>query len=359
MKNSKSKHIEIGSIFHKIISSDAEYHFFKTRRVVFKESFKYYYSGRNALQAILEKVSNQVKINKIWLPRYYCNTVIELVMKNYKNVDYYDVDPFDSFSKAHSLNFASENDVVIVNNFWGLSKFNESYKSDIIVIEDHTHGWLSKQCVVSAAHYCFASLRKSYPIALGAVAWQPKQKNQLDYSENFTDHSIIEAYKCLNSAILLKSNYLKGIYNRKDEFLRLANKGEEYLSSSSGYTKPSTNVINSIQKFCFLNINENKYKNLEYVLPKLHHSKEFIIINSEGLTPFGLLVVFEHKRPFLEFKNHLIDNHIYPAHLWPNIDLDQKWKYLLNIHIDFRYSKSDMDYIVKVFDDWKLKRKRL
>lgn len=347
---------EIGSIFHEISDVDEICQNLQSQKVMFNESFNYYYSGRNALLAILQNITKNIIINKIWLPKYYCDTVITLINKNYKNVDYYDIDPFDPFSSIDSKKFASKNDVVIINNYWGLSKLLKVYKSGINVVEDHTHGWLSEQCINSNANYCFASLRKSYPIALGAVAWQPKHNKQFDFSDNNKDQSIIKAYHSINTAMQLKKEYLKSNYTNKEEILKLSNEGEKYLNNSSGYINPNPEIIKKIKKTCFYDINLFKRQNLQNILPLINFNKKFKIIEKKGFTPFGLLIVLDNHKNFISLKKHLIINKIFPANLWPNIILSQKWKYLLNIHVDFRYEKSDMEYIAKIINNWSQSR---
>jgi len=48
----------------------------------------------------------------------------------------------------------------------------------------------------------------------------------------------------------------------------------------------------------------------------------------------------------------MVSHNIYPAHLWPNNTIKLDWKYVLNIHVDFRYSLNDMDYIIETINHW-------
>ena len=52
---------------------------------------------------------------------------------------------------------------------------------------------------------------------------------------------------------------------------------------------------------------------------------------------------------FNELKTYLIQHHIYPSELWPDNSED---KFLLNIHIDFRYTKTDMEHIAQTLNNW-------
>ncbi len=346
---------DIGSSFYELLEDDREFNLLKQNKVDLKFKYSCYYSGRNALLAILARVANKQSINTIWLPNYYCDTVINLVQNNFNNVKYYSINPFEFDSELDISAFTKQNDIIIVNNFWGLSSFNyiNRSKERPIIIEDHSHGWLSNQSLNSDADYCFCSLRKTYPIPLGSIIWKPNSKETINYFETAEDQEIMNSLNKFSKSMSLKRFFIKNGENHlKEEYLELLNEGEELLNVSNSYIKPKEKLINQLENYICLNSNPIKEKHLKYIFAHLSKSEHFKIIQREGFTPFGLLLLFKDKSMFKSLKVHLISNQIYPAHLWPHNETSTAWKYLFNIHVDFRYDIEDMCYLVEKINIW-------
>jgi len=346
---------DIGSSFYKLIDNDTEYHALKAQKIDFGFGNGIYYSGRNAILALLKNIEKSQNLEVIWLPEYYCDTVINLIEKNFKKVKQYSLNPFEFNQEPNIEDFANKNDVVILNNFWGLSTFRQlaNHTNRAIVIEDHSHGWLSKQSLQSKADYCFCSLRKTYPIPLGAIIWKPNSEKNPNLYEDAHDDSIIKAYEKFSQSMELKRSFIKEHNNNlKSSYLGLLNQGEELLSISNNYTKPTKGFFELVNTFIQFNPNPIKEKHLNYVQENLAESQHFKIIKRDGFTPFGLLMLFKNEKIFLSFKQHLIHYNIYPAHLWPNNKLSSQWKFLFNIHVDFRYNIEDISYLVEKINVW-------
>lgn len=345
---------EIGSSFFLLNKNDEEYLRLTELRAEFEQNLSFYYSGRNALMAILMHIESSKGFNTIWMPSYYCDTVVNMIKKNFNHIQYYHVDPFCLNSFPEINTFASKNDIVIINNFWGLSSFDfkkENLKS-ISIIEDHTHGWLSKACIESKADYCFCSLRKTYPIPLGAVAWRPNTNDEFNHYTSDNDINIKESWICMESSLKLKRNYLKLKDSTKDSYLNLLNKGEELLNRSNSYNRPNQAAESQIKKYIKYKAETSKKENLDILLSLLEPNNYFKIIASQKNVPFGLLILFKSEEIFYNFKDFLVLYQIYPAHLWPNSYSEYEWKYLFNIHVDFRYKKEDMIYLADIINKW-------
>lgn len=344
---------DLGSSFYYLKPGDPEYKALTQNIVQLKHSFAFYYSGRNAFLAVFNDIESKTAINKIWLPSYYCDTVVNLIKKNFKNVAYYHVDPFHFENDIDVTEFARKDDVVILNNFWGLSTFKDcsNINEKPIIIEDHTHGWLSRQSLHSNADYCICSLRKTYPIPLGAVVWTPKNKALTVYQTG-NDLQVENAYASFDASMTLKREFLKNAKNTKQDYLDLLNNGELLLCKSNSYVKPNTELLYQISNYLTFNPNTTKAKNFNQIIKSIDSTSKFKILKREGLTPFGLLLLFKNEKLFMSFKSWLISNNIYPAHLWPNTKTDLEWKYLFNLHIDFRYNKEDISYLVEKINIW-------
>ncbi|GFZ85320.1 hypothetical protein GCM10011531_15600 [Aquaticitalea lipolytica] len=350
---------EIGSSFYLLDDCDNELIALKQNKIPMSfDKFTIYHTGRNAYLALLKEISNKQKINKIWLPSYFCHNVINNISNNFNNVDFYYINPFRLNAKLNIEQFANQEDVVILNNFWGLTtySYNLNPNDKPIIIEDHSHGWLSKQCIKSKADYCISSIRKTYPIPLGGITWQPNSNFPLNFYENTTDKFAIKAWEKLNESMSQKRNFIKGnSENFNKIYLSLLEEGESFVSKSNSYTKPNDSITNYIKHFIDLDPNICKKNNLQYVYKHLKQSDHFKVIKRRGYIAFGLLLVFKDENLFYSFKSYMILNNIYPANLWPQNDLKSNWKHLFNIHVDFRYSLDDMKFIVETINNWNQK----
>jgi len=347
---------DIGSSFYTLHENDSEYKALKEHQVSLSENYSLYYSGRNALLAILKHIESLQEIQTIWLPNYYCDTVVNMVQKNYASIQFYDVNPFDEFDKTVDFNvFSKPEDVVILNNFWGLSSFEYDIDRDAspIIIEDHTHGWLSKESLNSKADYCISAIRKYYPIPTGGMAWMPRTKEPFNFYKETIDKHIQQSWSSFNQSMNLKRQFIKkGNTSLKQQYLSFLKEADVLLSKSNTYTEPKADHKKLLNAYISLNPNSIKESHLQYIYKNAQESKQFKVIKRRDFLAFGLLVLFKNKDLFNDFKSHMIANAIYPAHLWPNNTINLEWQYILNIHVDFRYTLKDMDYIIETVNNW-------
>lgn len=312
-------------------------------------NYSLFYTGRHAIKYILEKVSKEKKINKIWLPKYYCQHVTSWLQNCFSNISFYNINPFSPELEFNISQFTDKHDIVILNNFWGVFKYKiPKNKEQPTFIEDHSHGWLSTNCLHSEADYCFASLRKTIPIPLGGILWKPnevitKPKSLIADSKFYNNWDTIESAMFIKKEAL---NSTKNIEEEKNYYLSLINQSEKYLHNQYNIIQLKEKHKKTILSYINKDYNLYKKSNLTYILSKINKTSLFKIIEGKNETTFGLNIVFNKEETFKNFKSFLIRKNIYPSELWPGNKLNSNWCYLLNIHIDYRYSKKDMDYIV-------------
>jgi signal peptidase I len=347
---------EIGSSFYKLLKTDKEFQKLKESELELDQYFRLYSSGRSALLALFEEIlnNNNNKVKTIWLPEYYCHNVLNFLKRNYANVKLYYINPFNYNNDFNFQCFAKKGDVIVLNNYFGLFEYNYNPKSKQrpIIIEDHSHAWLSRQSMSSKADYCICSVRKTYPIPGGGVTWKPNSNNQSDFYQGIQDESIEKGFYALSNSLEKKRAFLKEGEGNKEDYLSLLAEGESCITTSNSYIKPNNDLLKLLKTYIKLDPNKVKSKNLNFILPKLSKSSHFKILNRQGYAPFGLLLLFKEETIFNDFKSFCIKNNIYPANLWPNNDLRTQWKYFFNIHIDFRYGYDDMNYLVTIINDW-------
>jgi len=99
------------------------------------ENRKLFYSGRHAIKYILDALKKKNEVSNIWLPEYYCQFVTSWLKKNYTNIKMYKVEPLNQSFVINVNNFLKNNDIIIVNNFWGTSECKlKSFNKCIIII---------------------------------------------------------------------------------------------------------------------------------------------------------------------------------------------------------------------------------
>jgi hypothetical protein len=240
-------------------------------------------------------------------------------------------------------------------NYFGFDTSSKLLLKNAFIIEDHTHDLKSDWAINSNAHYCFASLRKSLPIAAGGMIWSPKKLEiPLELAENELTNMV--TYMKL-SGMLLKRIYLKNGNINKQNFRSL------YLNSESLFEKKDTNaalpsaIVADINKIPVQVLREHKIKNYKF-LSEAIKTKNIIWQQSlnENQCPFGMILYFSDEKKRNGMRQYLIDNNIYPAVLWPNQTAlkakDFSAKSLL-IHCDIRYTWDDMKIIAEAVNSYK------
>ncbi len=330
--------------------------------VVLPFEHELFYTGRHALLHILNQIRAQNKMAKIWFPEYYCQHTLHWIKKSYPDISLYKLNPFDFSSDIVKLSeFAEKDDVVIINNYWGLSTMLTEKKADSpLIIEDHSHGWLSKACLNSKADYCFVSLRKSLPIPLGGIYWKPNTSiidNIADFKE---DDSFYKIWERMLQAMTMKSDYIENkTKSGSDIYVPLFYEVEEQLNRHTSFAQLKNEHKSYIESWLKWNTLQVKEMNLKVLYDTLENSTHFKVLKRSGYTAFGCDLVFKDEADCKALKAYLISHNIYPSMLWPDNKIDYTWQYFMNIHVDFRYNVKDMLYISKTINAWNQSYKRV
>ncbi|MBU2996735.1 hypothetical protein KO500_09830 [Cellulophaga baltica] len=343
---------EIGSFFHNPESSNL----IKLDINDFISNYQLFYTGRQAIKYLIDMLSLNQKVDTIWLPKYYCQHVTAWLKENYSNIAVYDINPFETNEKLDESFYAKfgSNDIVVLNNFWGLSDYIiPCLKNRALFIEDHSHGWLSPNCINSNADYCFASLRKTLPIPLGGICWKPNGVVELIDDLQIVDSDFYVKWDDNVEAMSLKKDYLLGDNDSsKEKFLSLITDTEKYLHNHYQIVTLKKEHKSIVEKYLSFDYNKPKRNNLDILVLNLIKTENFKVIEKGDIASFGLNLIFKDKEYFNSLKMYLISNAIYPSELWPDNVLTSDYKYLLNIHIDFRYSEKQMVQIFTVINKW-------
>ena len=345
-KNTKG----IGSFFSGIDSKNEK--FLNTKTSFEPNNSIFFYTGRQAIKYVIELIKLNNEKFTIWLPEYYCMHVTKWLKNNYSNIKTYKTNPSNPDFKINASEFASEHDVIIINNYWGISKcLVEKGNTNTTIIEDHSHGWLSPACINSDADYCIVSLRKSLPIPLGGMAWSPKGhriKSDI-YLKSSSSYEII--WDKTLKAMELKRQYEEtGKLLYKNNGLALVGEAELDLHGNNEITYVNAHHIKIMSKFLSINFLEFKYRNIKLLSKEIVPCENFNLVTSNDYGAFGLILHFNDKFFLDKMRNYLITYDIYPSLLWP--DNKSEYGYYLNIHLDYRYTAEDMLYVANTINNF-------
>lgn len=319
--------------------------FYGKRLSILEKENILYASGRMALCHL---ISNHSEWNRIWIPKYFCYEVTYALEQTGINIEFYNDSPIKNDNELLGSLIFEKGDVLLRMNYFGLRQHRSNTNIPIPVIEDHSHDLISEWSINSDADYCFASIRKSMPIAEGGILWSPKNLSLPKDLECTSENNHFVDYKY--RAMILKSAYLNGDPVNKEAYLKGFRECEEMVSclKMSSVDNKSKKFIES---FDFNKFNSIKLENWKALTTQLKPEIKILWPEKEGDIPFSLILSFHTYSHLLEIRKALIDKNIYPAILWPQPEMDELQDNYLSIHCDGRYNTSDMEYIAKTINE--------
>ncbi len=155
----------------------------------FGKDNKFLFSGRTAIDFILQDILRIQKIRNIYFPSYSCDSMTVPFKNRGIKIEYYDVYYDDGLKYNIDINF--ECDVFFAMNYFGYTSTNmeryikEFKRRKVIVIEDFTQNLLSSKPFSNYSDYVIASLRKWFPVTTGGIATKLNDNFFID-TNNFT-----------------------------------------------------------------------------------------------------------------------------------------------------------------------------
>lgn len=314
-------------------------------------SSRLFFSGRTALYELMKFGIENCGWTNIFVPEYYCHEVSVFIRPLKITINYYNNCPDCMDVDLEALD--KKGNVILNVSFFGvLNDLNYTFHLATL-IEDHTHGIASiKNGDRRDADYCFASLRKVLPVPCGGILWSPNNHPlPLEVEESSISQSIATMKL---SGMDLKMRYLNGESVSKEDFRKLL------LESESHFTDPKTQgglpgiVTNLIKKISVVKLSNAKTENLKYIVQLI--DKKRLLFHSNGCDfdqVLGLVLIFDDVYKREKMREHLINNAIYPAILWPEQFTERSKSFsdrMIFIHCDIRYDQTDMEYIAQIIN---------
>jgi hypothetical protein len=315
---------EIGGYFELELSRGKEYH---------SDLIKLN-SGRNSLKYILKAQ----KPNKVYIPNYVCDSVLEPLEELNIKYEFYNID--EKFEIIQNIKLEKNEKIFYVNYFalksLYINKLVDIYFDNIII--DNTQAFFENPLKNIDTIY---SPRKFFGVSDGGYLSTNKLLNQpFELDESYT-----------NSVQLLgridkNASFFYVDYQIAEE--RLINQSIKKMS------KLTQRILSSID---YERVIKKRKKNFIYLHEKLRNMNLINIPSDLNFVPFVYPLMTENKN----LRQKLIENKIYIAKYWNEVlerhfvsDIEKDFvNKVLPLPIDQRYNLDDMQRIVDVIEDVK------
>lgn len=286
-------------------------------------------TGRNAFEYILKTK----KYNKIYLPYYTCNVLLEPIIKLNLLYDFYFID--ENFEPIFNLSNLQDDECFLYTNYFGLKDdFICSIEKNVSnLIIDNAQAFYTKPVKEIDTFY---SPRKFFGVSDGAYLYTNKpMETELNQDISYTRFEHLLRRSDLNA----EDGYLFFVKNEQ----LLCNMP---ILKMSNLTRK---ILNSID---YHNVAFRRRENYSYFHNVL---KDLNQINFE-LNSNQVPMVYPFYTDDMNLRKRLNENRVYTAQYWSKI-LDYlgteylEYKFAANIihlPIDQRYSENDLEKIVKI-----------
>ncbi|MDR3610683.1 MAG: hypothetical protein P4L27_08980 [Ignavibacteriaceae bacterium] len=284
-------------------------------------------TGRNCLEYILRAENYQ----KIYLPRYICDAVLEPISRLNINYEYYNLD--EELNPVIN-NAVVKNETLLCVNYFGVkNKTIESISASIKnLIVDNTQALFSKPIKGIDTFY---SVRKFFGVPDGAYLFSNeklKDKIEQDFSWPRMVHLLLRIDKSAEDgypAFVINEEFLE------NQPIKIMSKLTQALLQNIDYEKAKV----------------RRHENFLYLHEKLHKLNDLKIDDNDVDAPMAYPLLFPKGK---EIRENLIKRKIFVATYWENMknifDENSFEAYLSNnllpLPIDQRYNIDDMNVIL-------------
>ena len=320
MENTNKKR-EIGGYFSLELSTGDEYH---------KDAV-----ALSSARAALQYVLRAKKYKKIYLPHYICGCVLQPILAEGVDYEYYSIN--ESFEPEFDKEL-SEDECFLYVNYFGLCQKNvkqivQNYKNVII---DSTQAFYAPREKGADTIY---SARKFFGVPDGGYLYTDTMLDETletDISYQRMEH--------LLKRIDLSAN--EGYSSFQENECSLDNAGIKYMSNLTHA------LLSGID---YETVAERRRANYQYLDSLIGDSNAFVLPELGGQVPMIYPYLTEDK----DLRSRLIQNKIYVATYWNDVlshvsaeSLESNYvNYLLPLPMDQRYGIEELTYIPKILSE--------
>ena len=290
-------------------------------------------SGRYCLEYVLRVK----KYTKVYLPYYMCDAVLQPINKLGLDYQFYHIDKY--FHIAEVLH-PKKDEVILYCNYFGLMDeyvkiVTDRYAPNIII--DNTQAFFSQPLPEIDTFY---TCRKFFGVADGAYLYTDKEAD-FDIPQDYSSSRMLFLLDRLDkSAEEAFSDYHKSEDTLDHDEIKKMSKITQFIMSS----------------ICYKSVSDRRISNYTYLHDNLGSSNMLGVDLERKNVP----MVYPFLSDDINLRKKLIDNKVYVASYWPNV---QSWcnaeslentlsQLLLPLPIDQRYSIDEMNFIVSVLKEF-------
>lgn len=308
-----------------------------------------YSSGRSALYYILLDVHKRYGISTVYLPDYFCSSILVACKKSQTKIVFYNLnDKLEIDVEKFSMN-NNEKSAILLINYFGLKNLNpqiefvRSISNKAIIIEDDVQAFYEFRKSELSADYKFTSLRKTFACPDGGLVKTAHKLQPATKTNKF--------YQFKLAGSILKFLH-KSEYYDDDVYLHLFEKGEDHINDdiATGMSLISQEIIT---KTDFEKIANIRLRNTRHILNGINAlGIKTILPIPEDKTPLFVPIWLENRNIV---RKQMFHKQIYcPVH-WPLEGMNvQKGtdmaEHEMSIIIDQRYTNRDMDFILDTLE---------
>lgn len=332
----------------------------------------FFQSGRNAIEALMKCIQEKSGIQKILLPDYVCETVLDAVIRANMEYELYCVNRnFELELSDIEKGVQSGIRCLYIVQYFG-NKFSKQtidaiakwHKEGVIVVEDITMSLFSSDSTggVGFGDYILGSIRKWLPIPDGGFLCSKEQ-----VLPEITAHSYVSKYTDYYRLVqTMKRMYVQGGFRDKElkeNYLTYYRNSIEELFSDYRIYPMSEFSMNYIKNYDWNEVVAKRIQNFDYLYEKIKNIEQIQvkIKREDGYIPLGMVIRCDARDQLM---NRLIENDIYCNVHWrlkartENPDIETLSMQIMTIPCDQRYDIAEMDYIADVMEQWSKEAQR-
>ena len=323
----------------------------------FMDDSSFTFSGRNAIDLVLQDILKHHDVQEICVPSYCCVSMLQAFIDRGMKIRFYTVERKNGHF-VYTVPETNEKSVVLVMSYFGLDHdvvcdmAEKLHSRNTIVIEDVTHTMLSSQTVSEDADYAICSLRKWFAIPAGG--WAGKRRGTFFRKPSIdSNHAVEEKIEAMKE----KYDYLTGKTESKEHFLLANAKFDNDLIHVDRMLKIDDFSYNTVAAVDTDRIIQARKDNARVLIEGLKDLRsrglELPEFDFETVTPL-FVPVFMDTEQRDSLRKYLTDRGIYcPVH-WPEVMGASAGVRAneLSLICDQRYTKTDMAAIVDTVHEW-------
>lgn len=329
--------------------------------------FKFFNTGRSSIEYLFRILASNREVKEVLVPNFICDSVTDAITRAGFKCRYFKIDNDLTINIEDLQSKMKNNNIIFICHYFGTYLTNKeiNFLKDVqkdgnVIIEDLSHAlFTTHKRNIGFGNYIVASIRKWLSVPDGAVLASktriPSYKisnAENTYTQNYLITQLMK-FEYLNNHSIPKSK------ENKDIFLNFNKIAMDSLFSDYTIRKMSKVTEKYLSNFEPHSLIKKRKKNYDYLFENLkeHPKIDIVVSRKSGEVPYNF-TIYSNERDKL--RDYLQKNNIYCNIHWAlskekletASNLEKISKNILTIPCDQRYGEKEMNYIVKVINDY-------